>query len=83
MTDAAAQLGVTRAALSRVLNCRAAVSPEMSLRLEGRLGVENGASPKTSIAAPAHLHRKDGVMRELGPIPGRSMPWSFAEHGLL
>ena len=42
VTDAAAQLGVTRAALSRVLNCRAAVSPEMSLRLEGWLGVENG-----------------------------------------
>lgn len=29
-------------ALPRVLNGRAAVSPEMSLRLEGRLGVENG-----------------------------------------
>ena len=42
VTDAAAQLGVTRAALSRVLNGRAAVSPEMSLRLEGWLGVENG-----------------------------------------
>ena len=42
VTDAAAQLGVTRAALSRVLNCRAAISPEMALRLEGWLGVENG-----------------------------------------
>lgn len=42
VTDAAAQLGVTRAALSRVLNGRAAVSPEMALRLEGWLGVENG-----------------------------------------
>ena len=42
VTDAAAQLGVTRAALSRVLNGRAAISPEMSLRLEGWLGVENG-----------------------------------------
>ena len=42
VTDAAAQLGVTRAALSRVLNGRAAISPEMALRLEGWLGVENG-----------------------------------------
>lgn len=42
VTEAAAQLGVTRAALSRVLNARAAVSPEMALRLEKWLGVENG-----------------------------------------
>ena len=39
VTQAAAQLGVTRAALSRVLNGRAAISPEMALRLEGWLGV--------------------------------------------
>jgi len=42
VTEAAAQLGVTRAALSRVLNGRAAISPEMALRLEGWLGVKNG-----------------------------------------
>lgn len=42
VTDAALQLGVTRAALSRVLNGRAAVSPEMALRLERWLGVDNG-----------------------------------------
>lgn len=42
VTEAAQQLGVTRAALSRVLNCRAAISPEMALRLEAWLGVENG-----------------------------------------
>jgi addiction module HigA family antidote len=42
VTDAAKQLGVTRAALSRVLNERAAISPEMALRLEGWLGVEHG-----------------------------------------
>ena len=44
VTDAAAQLGVTRAALSRVLNGRAAISPTMALRIEGWLGVENGGS---------------------------------------
>ena len=42
ITDAADQLGVTRATLSRVLNCRAAISPGMALRLEEWLGVENG-----------------------------------------
>ena len=42
VTDAAEQLRVTRAALSRVLNGRAAISPEMALRIEGWLGVENG-----------------------------------------
>lgn len=44
VTEAAGQLRVTRAALSRVLNGRAAISPEMALRLEGWLGVENGGS---------------------------------------
>lgn len=42
VTDAAAQLGVTRVALSRVLNGRAGISPEMALRLERWLGVEHG-----------------------------------------
>jgi len=40
--EAAKQLGVTRAALSRVLNGKAAVWPEMALRLESWLGAENG-----------------------------------------
>jgi antitoxin HigA-1 len=42
VTQAAAQLGVSRVALSRVLNERAGISPEMALRLEAWLGVENG-----------------------------------------
>lgn len=42
VTDAADALGVTRVALSRVLNGRAGVSPEMALRLERWLGTENG-----------------------------------------
>lgn len=44
VTDAAEQLGVTRVALSRVLNGRAAVSPEMALRIEAWLGEENGGA---------------------------------------
>ena len=42
VTDAAGQLGVSRVALSRVLNGRAAVSPEMALRIEAWLGAERG-----------------------------------------
>ena len=53
VTAAAAQLGVTRAALSRVLNGRAAISPEMALRLEGWLGVENGGRADAWVAQQA------------------------------
>lgn len=42
VTEAAKQLGVSRAALSRVLNGRAAVSPEMALRIKAWLGVTRG-----------------------------------------
>ena len=42
VTEASKQLGVTRAALSRVLNGKAAISPEMALRIENWLGIENG-----------------------------------------
>ncbi len=42
ISAAADQLGVTRAALSRVLNGRAAISAEMALRIERWLGTERG-----------------------------------------
>ena len=42
VTETAAALGVTRVALSRVLNSRAGVSPEMALRLERWLGADHG-----------------------------------------
>jgi addiction module HigA family antidote len=50
VTDAAAALGVTRPALSRVLNGQAAISTEMALRLEKWLGAENGGSADAWIA---------------------------------
>jgi addiction module HigA family antidote len=43
ITEAARQLGVTRVALSRVLNGHAAISPDMALRLEAWLGPERGS----------------------------------------
>ena len=42
MTEAAEQLDVARPTLSRVLDGRAAISPEIALRIEKPLGVEHG-----------------------------------------
>ena len=42
VTDAARQLGVTRVALSRVLNGRAGISPAMARRIEAWLGPARG-----------------------------------------
>lgn len=42
ITEAAQQLGVTRTALSRVLNGHAGISPEMARRIEAWLGPERG-----------------------------------------
>ena len=53
VTQAADQLGVTRAALSRVLNGRAAISPEMALRLEKWLEKVRGARADLWIAEQA------------------------------
>jgi addiction module HigA family antidote len=40
IAELAKHLGVTRAALSRVINGKAAVSAEMALRLEGAFGIK-------------------------------------------
>ncbi|VWC48219.1 HigA family addiction module antitoxin [Burkholderia lata] len=42
VTEAAARLGVSRAAPSRILHGHAGISPEMALRLEAWLGEDNG-----------------------------------------
>jgi addiction module HigA family antidote len=48
--QAAAQLGVSRVTLSRVLNGRAAISPEMALRIEAWLGVKRGGEARMWLA---------------------------------
>lgn len=53
VTDAAKQLNISRVALSRVLNGHAAISPEMALRIEGWLGIENGGKADLWIAQQA------------------------------
>ena len=50
VTQAAAQLDVSRVALSRVLNGRAAISPDMALRIEAWLGVERGGEARLWLA---------------------------------
>ncbi|MBK6865246.1 MAG: HigA family addiction module antidote protein [Ideonella sp.] len=50
VTEAAVQLGVSRVALSRVLNGRAAVSPEMALRIEAWLGLDRGGDARVWLA---------------------------------
>lgn len=50
VTQAADQLGVSRVALSRVLNGRAAISPDMALRIEAWLGVSRGGEARLWLA---------------------------------
>lgn len=50
VTQAAAQLNVTRTTLSRILNGRTPISTKMALRLESWLGVKNGGSADLWIA---------------------------------
>jgi antitoxin HigA-1 len=50
VTQAAAQLDVSRVALSRVLNARAAISPDMALRIEAWLGVARGGEARLWLA---------------------------------
>ena len=42
ITDASKHLGVTRVALSRILNCKAGISAEMDLLLSDALGTSAG-----------------------------------------
>jgi addiction module HigA family antidote len=50
VTQAAEQLGVSRVTLSRMLNGKAAISPEMALRIQAWLGVERGGDARVWLA---------------------------------
>ena len=50
VTAAAQQLDVSRVSLSRTLNGRAAISPEMALHIEAWLGVERGGEARLWLA---------------------------------
>jgi antitoxin HigA-1 len=51
--EAAAQLGVDRTTLSKVLNGRAAISPAMALGLERWLGRDHGGAAEVWLAQQA------------------------------
>lgn len=50
VTQAAGPLGVSRVALSRMLNGRVAISPEMALRIEAWLGKDRGGDAQVWLA---------------------------------
>lgn len=75
VTEAAEALGITRPALSRVLNGAAAVSPEMALRLERWLGVEHGGRADVWLGMQASYdlwsaeQKARAVIRKVKPLP--------------
>ena len=66
ITDAAQALGVTRPALSKLLNARAHLSPEMALRIEKAFGVSMDVLMKMQNAFDiAETRRKEKQIKVL------------------
>ncbi|MDP2248475.1 MAG: HigA family addiction module antitoxin [Nitrosomonadales bacterium] len=80
--EAAEQLGVARPSLSRVLNGHAAISPEMALRLEQWLGIENGGRADVWLAEQASYDlwqaRKSFKAKVIGAKTARQFPKTIA-----
>jgi addiction module HigA family antidote len=75
VTQAADQLGVSRVALSRVLNGRAAISPEMALRIEAWLGVNRGGEARLWLAEQSAYDVWQAQQRlKLAPIQVQPAP---------
>jgi len=64
--EAAAQLGVDRTTLSKVLNGRAAISPAMALRIERWLGRDRGGAAEVWLAQQTafDLWQARGVLKK-------------------
>ncbi len=75
VTQAAEQLGVSRVALSRVLNGRAAISPDMALRIEAWLGIERGGDARVWLAEQSAYDVWQAEQRfKAAPMMVRSAP---------
>jgi addiction module HigA family antidote len=64
VTEAAERLGMSRVALSRVLNGRAGISPDLAIRLE-RAGV---SSARFWIALQANYELSQALLRKQPPV---------------
>ena len=77
VTDAAQQLNVARVTLSRVLNGRAAISPEMALRIEAWLGVARGGEARLWLAEQSAYDMWQAQQRfKAAPMHVRPAPMS-------
>lgn len=75
VTEAAEQLGVSGVTLSRALNGRAAISPEMTLRLEAWLGKERGGDARMRLGQQtAHDVRRAEQKRKKSRLRVRPAP---------
>ena len=73
VTDAARRLGVTRPALSALLNERASLSPEMALRIEKVFGVSMDTLMRMQTSHDiARVRRHENDLR-LVPFPGQAV----------
>ena len=73
VTDAAAALGVTRTTLSRVLNGKAAVSPEMAVRLSKAFGSTAGFWMRLQMNYDLAQVEKDADQIRVKRVPRRAM----------
>ena len=74
VTEAAQQLDVNRVTLSRVLNGRAAISPEMALRIEAWLGTDRGGDARIWLAEQSAYdlwHAERALGNALDAVPSR------------
>lgn len=71
ISDAANHLGVTRAALSRVINGKASISPTMALRLEKAFG-------STSAETWLNMQAKYDLWKEEEQYENTVIPFDFA-----
>jgi addiction module HigA family antidote len=71
VTDAARVLGVTRPALSALLNERANLSPEMALRIEKAFGVSMDTLMRMQNSYDIAQARKREGEIDVAPFPGK------------
>ena len=70
ITDAAKVLGVSRPALSTLLNSRSSLSPEMGLRLEKAFGVKMDALLRMQVAFEiAEARKREGEIKVSRYVP--------------